>query len=97
MLYSSFINKVYAPLKFSLFYHHLASHIYLKDKKLWPIGDRNPQRSRQSDPRMQKEAAAMMDKLVMPIATKWQQIVNNQENPTREKPNLTKKRGGHSG
>ena len=38
---------------------------------------------------MQKEAAALMDELVTPIATKWQDIGNNQEDNSKLKPDLT--------
>jgi len=40
-------------------------------------------------PGMQKEAAAMMDELVTPIATKWQQIGNSQESSPKDQFELT--------
>jgi len=38
---------------------------------------------------IQKEAAILMDELVNPVATKWQQIGNRSEESPHSKPNLT--------
>ncbi|MFC1996383.1 hypothetical protein ACFLXI_02090 [Chloroflexota bacterium] len=40
-------------------------------------------------PGMRKEAAAMMDELVTPIATNWQQIGKSQESSLKEQSDLT--------